>query len=83
MDIEKEKQLFLIQEMNKVYRENLGEPNGTPKRRYNLLNPALVKNGKHKFGINILYRDNPELYRRIYGRLYYHRCIKVDKYDLE
>ncbi len=81
MDLEKEKQLHLIQEMNKAYQASQEYRGG--KRRYNLLNPALVKKGKHNFNMNVLHRDNPTLYRRIYSRLYYHKCIKYHKYDLE
>jgi len=66
-EIEKEKQLFIIQKMNEHYRENT---KFSGKRRYDLLNPAYTKKSKYNFNIGILHYDNPKLYRKIYNKLY-------------
>ena len=69
MDLEKEKQLFIIQEMNRSYIRN---NNSLPqKRRYNLLNPCLRKKSKYQFDMPILHCENPKEYQRIYRQFYW------------
>jgi len=83
MDIEKEKQLFIIQYMNRLHRGDDDEYVQTFQRRYRLYYPALTKKSKHNFNIGILYRDDPKLYRKIYMRIYNERILRPKRIDLE